>query len=419
MQRLQPVKIATVSIAIIALPLLLIAGGCSIPNGSSSEPTIVPTLWNTPTPVSGPQPNSNGMMVRANVHGTGVYVTEGVRELTGARWSIKPAIRGPITTPAIKDSVVYFGRDAVVYAVDVETGTEKWNRKLDNTQGTSAPAVAGDTVYAGGWEVLYALSTDTGEVKWIFRPESGSDDSYFNDPVVTDGTVYFGAWRHFYALDSETGREKWKLKLSGATRSVPTVYDETIYIGTFSPDIQGEGYLYALDSKTGQEKWKLKATAGGIAGAVAVTNGVVYVSTYEENLLALDARSGHEKWRYNPGSGFTTAPAVAYGTVYVTGQGGLYAVDAQTGKEKWRLRASGGLYSDPVIAGGIIYFGRTTENIGVLFGGQLTSNLYAVDAHSGQELWKFSVVGIASTAPAVSDGTIYFGGDEGILYAIR
>lgn len=376
-------------------------------------------MRDTPTPVSGPQPNSNGAMVRANVHGTGVYVTKGVRELTGARWSIKPTIRGSITTPAIQGSVVYFGRDGLLYAVDAETGTEKWNYKLLDNPGTSAPAVAGDTVYVGGWEVLYALSTDTGEVKWLFRPGSGSDDRYFIDPIVDDGTVYFGGWNSLYALDSETGREKWMVKLSGITRSIPTLYDGTIYMGTFSPDDRDAAYLYALDSKTGQEKWKFKATSGGIGGAVAVTDGVVYVNISDDGLLALDARSGQEKWRYNADSDIVSAPAVAYGTVHITGQGGLYAIDAQTGKEKWRFQASGGLYSDPVIADGIIYFGSTTENIGAIFGGQLTSYLYAVDANSGQELWKFSVQGIASTAPAVSDGTVYFGSEEGEFYAVR
>jgi outer membrane protein assembly factor BamB len=175
-----------------------------------------------------------------------------------------------------------------LYAVDAGTGKETWNYKVDNGS-TSAPAVAGDTVYVGGWEELYALSADTGVLKWIFHPESGSDDRYFFDQIIDDGTVYFGSWSHVYALNSKTGQEKWKLKLDGVTRSVPTVYDGTVYVSTFSPDISEAAYLYALDSKTGQEKWNLKATGGGIGGAVAVTDGVVYVSTSDDGLLALDA----------------------------------------------------------------------------------------------------------------------------------
>ncbi|MEO6458491.1 MAG: PQQ-binding-like beta-propeller repeat protein [Chloroflexia bacterium] len=418
MQRSKPIE--TTSVAISLLVLLSMASGCSTPAGSGLGPAIIPTPWPTPTQVSAPQPNSNGAMVRANVHGTGVYVTKGVRQLTGLKWEFKTGDIRSITTPAIQGSTVYFGHDGDVYAVDITTGAEKWSRELPDTQSTSAPAVAGDTVYVGGREELYAMTTATGGVRWIFQPEKGSDDSYYIDPVVDGGTVYFGGWRNFYALDSETGKEKWKVKLNGVTRSVPTVYDGTVYIGTFSPDIDRATDLYALDSKTGKEKWRLKATGGGIAGAVAVTDGVVYVSTYEEGVLALDARSGQEKWRYNPGSGIATAPAVAYGTVYVTNQGTLYAVDAQTGKEKWRLQADGDFYSDPVIADGIIYFGSTSGDIlTVLVGGHLTGYLHAVDAHNGQELWKYSATGSTSGAPAVSDGTVYFGSEVGTLYAVK
>lgn len=402
----------------ISLLLSLIVSSCTTPSRISSQPAVNPPTWPTPTQLSDPQPNSNGSMTRANVQGTGIFVTKGVRQHSGLKWKFKTTDRAVNTTPAIQGSSVYFGRDGVLYAVDRETGIEKWNRKLDN-QHTSAPAIAGDVVYIGGWEELYAFSTDTGELKWIFQPESGSDDTYYSDPVVYGGTVYFGGWHNLYALDSHTGQEKWKLKLSGNIITVPTLYDGLIYVGTYSPDGRDDTYLYALDSMTGQEKWKLKATGDGIGGAVAVTDGVAYVSTTDDGLLALDAKGGQEIWRYDPGSGLVTAPAAAYGQIYISDQGSLYAVDAQTGKEKWRHQGSGGLYSDPVIADGIVYFTTTTGDQGVLFGGQPTGYLHAVDVQSGQELWEFSVTGITSRAPAVSDGTVYFGSEEGTLYAIK
>jgi len=357
-------------------------------------------------------------MARANVHGTGVYITNAVRQLTGLKWEFKAGDRGSVTTPAIQGSTVYFGQRGSVYAVDTGTGTKKWTRELDN-QGTSAPAIVGDTVYVGVRDELYAISTDTGAVEWIFQPEEGSDDSPLNDPVVYDGTIYFGGWRNSYALDIETGTEKWKQELTSIIRSVPSVYNGTVYIGTLNLDGRHDSYLYALDSQTGQEKWKLKTRGQGIGGAVAVTDGIVYVSTYEDGLLALDATSGQEKWRYNPGLVAATAPAVAYGIVYITDQGTLYAVDAQTGKDKWRLHGSGGFSSDPVIADGIVYFGTTTAGIGVIFGGHPTGYVHAVDAQSGQELWKFSVEGGIAGSPAISVGTVYFGGGEGTLYAVR
>lgn len=408
----------SIVVAIFLLAVALIASSCSAPIGSSSEPAITPTGWDTP--VSAPQPNSNQAMARANVHGTGVYTTRGVRQLTDLKWKFKPVGYGVNTIPVIQGSIAYFGGgDGRLYAVDAETGVEKWNRRLD-TISTSAPAIADHTVYVGAWEELYALSTDTGEVRWKFEPERGSDDSYYADPVVYGGTIYFGGRHNLYALDSHNGKEKWKLKLSGVTASVPTVYDGMLYIGSYSPDGRVDTYLYALDSQTGQEIWKRKVRGDGIRGAIAVADGVLYVGTTDDGLLALDATNGQEKWRYYPGSGVTTGPAVAYDLVYITDRGRLYAVDAQTGKEKWAHEGGGILYSDPVIAEGVVYY--TTSEPGSdssMADVKPKGYLHAVDAQSGHELWKFNVAGITSRAPAVADGIVFFGSEEDYLYAVK
>jgi outer membrane protein assembly factor BamB len=416
MERSGYVDFTAFAVAILVLPLLLLASGCSAPNRSSAAPATASTPWDTPTPVSAPQPNSNGAMTRANVHGTGVYVTQGVRQLTGSRWSFKTNDPGTTTSPAVRGSTAYFSQYGKLYAVDGATGAEKWDRKVGDLA-ASAPAITGDTVYIGGWEELYAISTQTGKIEWIFYAEPGSGDGLYADPAVDAGTIYFGGANHFYAVDSKTGQENWKVKLSGWPRSVPTVYDGLVYIGTFNVDNVTDTYLYALDSKTGQEKWKFKAPAegGGIAGAVAVTDGVAYVSTYADSLLALDAKNGQEKWHYNTGLVALGAPAVAYGMVYVMDHGTLHAIDAQTGKEKWQqLQGNTPLFSDPVLADGIVYFTSTEDNHGQPSGG-----LHAIDAQSGQKLWDFSAPGITSRAPAVADGTVYFGSEEGTFYAVK
>src|SRR2546423_14735775 len=117
MQRSGYFDITTFAVALLLLPLLLLASGCSTHNTSSAAPATASTPWDTPTPVSAPQPNSNGAMARANVQGTGVYVTKGVRQLTGARWSFKTNDTGTITSPAMHGSTVYFSLRGTLYAV--------------------------------------------------------------------------------------------------------------------------------------------------------------------------------------------------------------------------------------------------------------------------------------------------------------
>ena len=76
------------------------------------------------------------------------------------------------------------------------------------------------------------------------------------------------------------------------------------------------------------------------------------------------------------------------------------------------------LFSDPIIADGIVYFGSFEGYSGPLFFGDTSGGLHAVDAQSGQKLWDFSAPGILRV-PAVADGTVYFGSDKGILYAVK
>src|SRR4051812_13677639 len=83
-QRTAFARIAAVAIS--ALMLLPAASSCSTPAGNRSQPAIPPTTPSTPTQVISLQPNSNGSMERANVQGTGVFVTKGVQQLTGLKW---------------------------------------------------------------------------------------------------------------------------------------------------------------------------------------------------------------------------------------------------------------------------------------------------------------------------------------------
>lgn len=419
----------TVVICVVAtLILSFIVWDRSVVNRGGSEsqkPGSMLLPESTPTPIIAAQPNSNGAMDRANLYGTGVYITKGVRQLSGLKWKFKTKDAAVNTTAVIQDGIIYFGGDdGRVYAVDTVTGTENWDVKADNLN-TTAPAMANNTIYVGGWDTFYALSASTGAVKWAFlqQPGEGLDPGYYANPVVAGGSVYFGGWHKFYALNSETGQEKWKLKLDGIVKSVPLVYDDTIYFGTSSPDGLATTYFYALDSENGQEKWKVRTTGDGIVGSAAIVNGILYVGTWTDGLLALDAKTGQEKWRFNPASGVLTSPAVAYNTVYVVIDRTLYAVQAKTGQEKWRFATGDtGLYSDPIIANGTVYFVTTDpgSELGLVLGiTQPVGYLHAIDAQNGQELWNYKITDATSRAPVIENGVIYVGTDDGYLYAIK
>ena len=63
--------------------------------------------------------------------------------------------------------------------------------------------------------------------------------------------------------------------------------------------------------------------------------------------------------------------------------------------------------SSPAFADGVVYFGSTDDY------------LYALDATTGQEKWKFKMGGHAVSSPVVAGGVVYVGSSDGYLYAIK
>lgn len=402
-----------------AIGIVLLLSGCTALDGNVPLPT--PTQANTPTPVISSQPNSNGAMSRANLRGTGVYATLGVQQLSGLKWKFKTDRRSVNCTPAVVNGVVYFGNDlGYMYALDTGTGQQKWKFKAGNLQ-TSSPAIAEGVVYFGTEYVFYALDSITGLEKWRYGPDDKNIYMGYSAPAVSSDGVYFGGTGGLFALDLNTGQEKWRFEVDGNVHVVPVIADGIVYFGNNDPSGRANTYLYALDSTTGQEKWKFEVTEDGIVTSPAVVDSVVYATAWTGGLYALDARTGQEKWQYNPSFGLITSPAVGYNTAYITDGGDLHAVDKFTGQQKWKFQTGGSLSTSPVIAGGIIYFLSTSTKVTIPFVTSPISEgfLYAVDAQTGREMWKFEVKSQFAYDPAIADGVLYFGGEDGYLYAVR
>jgi outer membrane protein assembly factor BamB len=73
---------------------------------------------------------------------------------------------------------------------------------------------------------------------------------------------------------------------------------------------------------------------------------------------------------------------------------------------KWKFATGDRIVSSPVIEGKTIYFGGDDGNI------------YAVDAESGRQVWKRTTGGPVSATPAVENGTLYVGSYDGKFYAL-
>ncbi len=409
-------------LVVVGVGLYFFVSNLSRPTPTTPEEDKQPTL---PTVISQPevkatvevsQPvvdlSSIGAMFRGNPQHTGVYGDADIKgpELGEVKWQFKIGGSSTQSSPAVVNGLVYIGSfDKHIYAIDAETGQEKWKFETGSPV-WSSPAVVEGVLYIGSNDhYLYALDRQTGQEKWKF--ETGA--AVRSSPAVADDVVYVGSFdKNVYALDAQTGQEQWRFETEASIYSSPTVAAGVLYIGSGCDRADGcEGsrpyYLYALDSQTGQEKWRFEA-GSTIESSPAVVAGLVYFGSIDGYLYAVDSQTGQEKWKFKTIDSVVSSPGVAAGVVYIGENNGyLYALDSQTGQEKWQFKVKDSLYTSPVVVAGVVYIGGADFN------------LYALDSQNGREKWKFATRNSVQSSPTVADGVVYIGSDDGYLYAVQ
>ncbi len=86
---------------------------------------------------------------------------------------------------------------------------------------------------------------------------------------------------------------------------------------------------------------------------------------------------------------------------------GVYRSSApHLAETKWKFATSGKVFSTPALANGIVYVG---SNDGIL---------YAIKAADGTLAWKFKANLGISSSPAVDNGVVYFNSVDGYIYAV-
>jgi outer membrane protein assembly factor BamB len=129
-----------------------------------------------------------------------------------------------ITSPAIDDSIVYFGvMEGSLYAVkngDYMFFNKRWSFKTGGAI-YSSPSFDDSTVYVGSNDgFLYAVNKFSGNLKWKFYGESIQIAS---SPVVSDGVVFVGGSNYVYALYAKDGTVKWQSAAGIPVSSSPCV----------------------------------------------------------------------------------------------------------------------------------------------------------------------------------------------------
>ncbi len=73
----------------------------------------------------------------------------------------------------------------------------------------------------------------------------------------------------------------------------------------------------------------------------------------------------------------------------------------------WSYPTGGAVYSSPAIVNGVVYVGSDDGNV------------YALNAYTGNQLWEFFAFGAVDSSPTVVDGVVYVGSGDGNVYALN
>jgi outer membrane protein assembly factor BamB len=346
---------------------------------------------------------ANGNVYQADLGG---HIVE-VNEATGAiAWTFFPAQSGGfIGAPAYNNGILYDGSvKGFFYAIDATTGALKFQYPFNvaNAGFESSPLVAGGAVYEGVTNLDEASNRCLASDQFVaFSPNS---PTILNTLTLTPpGTTGASVWsspmidpKGYAYLATGNSCTHSNLKVADAMLSVgpstmhinwdrqgpPDGHDldyggTPLYVNGMVVDGAKDGNVYAYTTATGVLAWKTNAgiADGSIIGSPATDGSHIFVpfvvAPTGGAIVALNL-DGSVAWTVQAGSdengfGVLSAPAVSQGMVFVsyTQTGctsgpcnGISALDANTGQVLWRYPTVSAIDAGPAIVDGGLFVGE-------------------------------------------------------------
>ena len=179
-----------------------------------------------------------------------------------------------------------------------------------------------------------------------------------------------------------------------------------------------DGYVYALGGTVLSQEAELITDRGvALPGDTTVfgsvePDGFIYAVDSVTRIAKQQSKLG---WRRPEGKDQTLMPLVAApalerasNTLLVASEdGNLYAYDAVTGEEQWRFPTGDKIWSTPVVRDGVVYFGSHDKSV------------YAVFLDSGEQKWKAETGGVVAARPLLFRDQVVIGSFDQNLYSLN
>ena len=192
----------------------------------------------------------------------------------------------------------------------------------------------------------------------------------------------------------------WTFACEDEVRSSPTVSDGIVYVGSFDHN------LYAVDATEGKFVWKYP-TEDVISSSPHVWGDLVLFGSEDHVIYALFKETGGIAWSTPTKDRVRSSPRVSLEHVFVgSDDHHFYCLSARQGRQMWAFETPSFVRSSPAVSPERVYFGASDGCV------------YALDVQTGRERWRFTTNRTVISTPLLYEGVIYVGSMDWNLYAI-
>lgn len=233
------------------------------------------------------------------------------------RW-VQASSNSPVGSPTVKDGVVYAAVGTRMYALDKESGNQKWKYPLvDPIEGYFKSRVIlaeGMAIAAASNKSIYAVDEKTGETKWTYV----APVNIYREPVVAGKFVVFGMTDNtMMAVNLSDGQAAWTtpVKIYDGLLGKLGSYQNNVYY--FTNNYQ----MVAYSVTTQKEIWKQRFSVLGPDSEPMNLSDNMYVNS-GSYVIGVNAVSGRKVYEANAGSQLAFAPTANGDSVLAVDQDG-------------------------------------------------------------------------------------------------
>lgn len=192
----------------------------------------------------------------------------------------------------------------------------------------------------------------------------------------------------------------WIYKPNAAVENTLIVGDSALFFGTL------DGYIYAVHLRTARKLGRIKIQQAGTC-AYAESHLILARRYGNKTLFNLNLKTGKYQWNIDAGD-IQTEPLIDDHRIYIAA---LYnhvdQYDFATGTKIWSYKTTAQLRSSPALSNGILVLGSDDGTI------------YALNAHTGELKWRFQAGKTIYATPVISDSCVFVGAFDNYLYALH